>query len=141
MDKVAISVTTTLEPETSFIAGMPQSPAGPIQRGSEVLALQRRFPKAMSMKGDAGISDAFASGASEMVDRLQRKIGSVDFIAGFLYEIEKGAAHRAGPHTGIRKPVVEKLKVRLSAVRPQLTRMRPMPHEELAAVRRASPAS
>lgn len=119
MKKLAISVTTNIEPETGFIAGFPQSPGGAIAR-PETMAIPRRVPKTMSLKTEGGISTAIAEGASQMVSDLERKFGSA-FIRGFLYELGKEGSPKA----------LRQIKARLSAVKPQLTYQRPMPHEEL----------
>jgi hypothetical protein len=87
--KSAISVTTNVEPETQFLAGIPASPTAAIAR-TEILASPRRTPKTMALKTEGGIPSAISEGFRETADRLSRKFGS--FWAGFLCELKAAQA-------------------------------------------------
>lgn len=113
--KLAISVTTNIEPETNFIAGFPTTPRQAISRGQsravarpEILTSPRRTPKTMSLNTEGSVPLAIAEGAREQVDQLSRKFGADQaFIRGFLFELEK----EAGPLDWVRARLRPKAKI------------------------------
>lgn len=113
--KLAISVTTRLEPESTFIAGFPVSPSQAVSKGRlrpsvgpEILTSPRRMPKTLSLNTEGTVPIAIAEGAREQVEQLSRKFGADEaFIRGFLFELEK----EAGPLDWVRARLRPKAKI------------------------------
>lgn len=93
--KLAISVTTNIEPEVNWVAGFPTSPRAAIAR-TEVLAMPRRGGKTVSLMTEGTVPLAIAEGAREEVEQLSRKFGADSaFIAGLAYELDSSLEKEA----------------------------------------------
>lgn len=159
MNKKAITSFSTIEPESNFIAGMPNSPQGAGPGGTLTAAASvqkvKMFPGTTASKGEAGMSDVIAEGANEMVAQLERKFGSSHpFVMGFVSELQKDAgigeffkkmmpavAKKVVPEATLLQRGVNRLnavKERTSTFKPQLAIKTPMQHETFPVDRETS---